>query len=66
MPTEEQLIDQKQYLYRCLPGIAEDLKEGDLVVVSCRTGFQVCVVTEINCYVPADKKDKLAYALSKW
>ena len=37
----------KEYFYKLLPGMDKP-RQGDFVVVSCRNGFQVCVVTTLN------------------
>lgn len=63
IPDERRLVDRKQYTYRCIPGLASTLTVGDIVVVSCKTGFQVCVVTELNIIAPDNSK--LAYAITK-
>lgn len=65
IPKETELRDRKQYTYRCIPGLAEQLSVGDMVVVSCKTGFQVCVVTEKDVTVPDSALGRLAYAITK-
>lgn len=37
----------KEYYYKLLPGMPKP-KKGDIVVVSCQNGFQVCVVTTLD------------------
>lgn len=62
-PADKELRDGKQYYAELMPPLtSESLVLGDLVVVSCRTGFQVCKVTELNSYEPQDYKLALVVA----
>lgn len=61
IPDEKELRDQKQYLYKKMPGL--EVQKGDIVVVSCATGFQVAVVTEVD--VITSKNMDWAYAISR-
>lgn len=46
----------KEYIFELLDGM-EKPKIGDMCVVSCSNGFQVAMVTSINCFIP-DSWDK--------
>lgn len=51
----------KDYLYRLLPG--GRVSVGDIVVVFCKTGYQVCEVSEIDVTVSDAVAKKLAYVV---
>lgn len=50
----------KEYIYKLLPGAPRPHK-GDLAVVSCKNGFQVCVVTQLD--VPTTTFKDIAYVV---
>lgn len=45
-PTEFETDDSRFYDYKCIDGVKP--KKGDLVVVSCATGFAICEVVELD------------------
>lgn len=45
-PTDFELDNTRFYDYKCIDGIKPN--KGDLVVVSCATGFAICEVMETN------------------
>lgn len=51
--------DAKTYYYKCIEGLKPSV--GDIVVVSCATGFALCKVVEINVLV---SRDDWAYAVA--
>lgn len=54
----------KEYVYKVVPGI-EELKLGDMVVVSSTNGFDVCMVTSMNRELPAHLQEDVAYVVGK-
>lgn len=54
----------KEYVYKVVPGI-EELRLGDMVVVSSINGFGVCMVTSLNRELPASLKGDVACVVGK-
>lgn len=54
----------KQYVYRVPKPLQGVLKSGDMVVVFCQTGYQVCEVCEINATSSVPEKD-LAWVIDR-
>lgn len=58
----ERAYTLKEYIFRLTPGCTVNV--GDIVVVYCSTGYQVCEVSEINAIVTEEARRKLAYVVS--
>lgn len=47
--TTKNVNAMKKYYYQVPEALRDKLQVGDVVVVLCQTGYQVCEVTEVNC-----------------